>query len=68
LYTHLDTFYRAIRDFEVLVSSEDYARLMDFPYLESRELVDEFTLFVRSLDNKKINGECNLIPLFSANL
>ena len=44
------------------------ARLMDFPYLESCKLVDKFTHFFRSLDHKKINGRCNLIPLFFANL
>jgi hypothetical protein len=57
LYTHLDAFYRAIKDFEALVSGEDYARLMNFPYLESREQVDKFTLFVRGLNIKKISGK-----------
>jgi len=32
-------------------------RLMNFPYLESREQVDEFTLFVRGLNIKKISGK-----------
>jgi len=31
LYTHLDTFYRAIKDFEALVSGEDYAKTHEFP-------------------------------------
>ncbi|KIM88057.1 hypothetical protein PILCRDRAFT_62944, partial [Piloderma croceum F 1598] len=41
--------------FEALVSSEDYAKLMNFPYLESCKQVDEFTLFIRGLNIKKIS-------------
>jgi hypothetical protein len=64
LYTHLDAFYRAIKDFEALVSGEDDARLMNFPYLESRGQVDEFTLFVRDLNIKKISGKFIPSPFF----
>jgi hypothetical protein len=48
--------YRAVLGFEGFVGAEEYHRLLNFPFPESRERVDECTYFVRGLNIKKING------------
>ncbi|KAG6825944.1 hypothetical protein H0H92_001763 [Tricholoma furcatifolium] len=45
---------RAVLDFKSAVSTEDYQRLLNFPYLESEKDLDDFTLFVKNLKIKKI--------------
>ncbi|KAJ6623694.1 hypothetical protein B0H10DRAFT_1943767 [Mycena sp. CBHHK59/15] len=40
--------------FKSLVSEQDYKRLMDFIYIDSKEKLNEFSAFVRSLGVKKI--------------
>ncbi|KAJ6603588.1 hypothetical protein DFH09DRAFT_1354717 [Mycena vulgaris] len=44
----------AIHDFKAMVTPEQYARLMDFMYIDSKERLDEFSKFVKSLGVKKI--------------
>lgn len=46
----------AILDFKSLVSEQDYQRLMDFVYIDSKESLESFSQFVRSLGVKKIQG------------
>jgi hypothetical protein len=53
---------RAIHDFKAMVSPADYARLMDFMYIDSKEKLDEFSKFVKDLGVKKIQGE----PIYPA--
>lgn len=48
--------HSALLDFKSLVSAEDYQRLMDFVYIDSKESLDSFSNFVRSLKIKKIQG------------
>lgn len=52
--THL---FSAIRDFEGLVTPDEYARLRGLPYLRNQNEVDNFGEFVRSLNVKKITGK-----------
>jgi hypothetical protein len=40
-----------------MVSSGDFQRLIDFPYLKSSKELDEFTTFVTDLNIKKIQGK-----------
>ncbi|KAJ7731028.1 hypothetical protein B0H16DRAFT_1427586 [Mycena metata] len=50
---------RAVLDFKSLVSEDDYARLMDFVYLDSAEKLEEFSRFVQRLGVKKIQDWWN---------
>ncbi|KAJ6613945.1 hypothetical protein B0H10DRAFT_2046774 [Mycena sp. CBHHK59/15] len=43
-----------IHDFKSLVSDSNYARLLDFVYIDSKETLDAFSEFVRGLGVKKI--------------
>ncbi|KAJ7060131.1 hypothetical protein C8F01DRAFT_1144108 [Mycena amicta] len=45
---------RAVLDFKSLVTPQEYSRLMDFPYIDSAEKLEEFDAFVRQLKPKKI--------------
>ncbi|KAJ7698207.1 hypothetical protein B0H16DRAFT_1903439 [Mycena metata] len=45
---------RAVLDFRSLVSESEYQHLIDFPYIESEEDLNEFSEFVRGLGIKKI--------------
>ncbi|KAJ6596762.1 hypothetical protein B0H10DRAFT_1959922 [Mycena sp. CBHHK59/15] len=49
--THLK---RGPLEFKSLVSEQDYKRLLDFIYIDSKEKLDEFSAFVCSLGVKKI--------------
>ncbi|KAJ6550908.1 hypothetical protein B0H10DRAFT_2447027 [Mycena sp. CBHHK59/15] len=44
----------AIHDFKGIVTPAQYARLMDFMYINSKERLDEFSKFVQDLGIKKI--------------
>ncbi|KAG6886953.1 hypothetical protein C0992_001485 [Termitomyces sp. T32_za158] len=61
-YSKIDTkspeeFVHAVLDFRSMVAPQDYQRLINFPYLKSQEELDEFTLFVKNLKVKKIDGK-----------
>ena len=43
-------------DFKGLVSDADFQWLMDFPYIDSKEELELFTIFIRALGIKKIEG------------
>ncbi|KAJ7204582.1 hypothetical protein C8J57DRAFT_382857 [Mycena rebaudengoi] len=44
----------AIHDFKGMVTPADYARLMDFMYIDSKDKLEEFSKFVKDLGVKKI--------------
>lgn len=39
------------------ISSNDYERILDFPYMKSEDDLAEFTDFVMSLKVKKVEGK-----------
>ncbi|KAF8812196.1 hypothetical protein BYT27DRAFT_7221222 [Phlegmacium glaucopus] len=45
---------RAVLDFKGLVSAVNYQRIMDFPYIDSEEELESFTILVNALGIKKI--------------
>ncbi|KAJ7225152.1 hypothetical protein C8J57DRAFT_1590385, partial [Mycena rebaudengoi] len=47
----------AIHDFKGMVTPADYARLMDFMYIDSKDKLEEFSKFVKDLGVKKIQGQ-----------
>jgi len=49
-------FCRGIHDLKPYVIDDEYARLINFMYLETKEEVDEFAAWVKSLDNPKVQG------------
>ena len=56
LFTVADRFYRGIHDLKPYVIDDEYARLINFMYLETKEEVDKFAAWVKSLDNPKVQG------------
>ncbi|KAJ7495018.1 hypothetical protein FB451DRAFT_1019860 [Mycena latifolia] len=53
------THFRALRDFKGLVTPAQYERLMDVVYIDSKERLDAFSQFVKSLKVKKIQDWCD---------
>ena len=51
---------RGIHDLKSYVTDEEYDRLINFMYLETKEEVDKFSAWVRSLTNPKVQGLCHL--------
>lgn len=49
---------RGIHDLKSYVTDEEYDRLINFMYLETKEEVDKFSAWVRSLTNPKVQGTC----------
>jgi len=49
---------RGIHDLKSYVTDEEYERLINFMYLETREEIDEFSAWVKSLTNPKVQGSC----------
>ena len=56
-------------DFKGQVSDADFQRLMDFPYIDSKEELELFTIFIRALEIKKIKGIIQVAqpPIFQLN-
>jgi len=52
----LITFGRGVHDLKPYVTDDEYDRLINFMYLETKEDVDEFSAWVKSLDTPKIQG------------
>ncbi|KAJ6469411.1 hypothetical protein C8R45DRAFT_1167059, partial [Mycena sanguinolenta] len=50
-----DSLWRPVNDFRSLVTEEQFQRLMDFVYIDSKESLDEFSVFVYGLGIKKIS-------------
>ena len=50
---------RGIHDLKSYVADEEYERLINFMYLETKEEVNEFSAWVKSLTNPKVQGLCN---------
>lgn len=48
---------RAILDFQKLITHEEWLRLLEFPHLRSREELDEYVAWVRSLNQPPITRE-----------
>jgi hypothetical protein len=48
--------HRGIHDLKSYVTDEEYERLINFMYLETREEVDKFSEWVKSLTNPKVQG------------
>jgi hypothetical protein len=46
-----------VLDFKFLVTASDYRRILDFPYMKSHAELNDFTLFIKSLKIKKIQGK-----------
>ncbi|KAJ7742369.1 hypothetical protein DFH07DRAFT_1063777 [Mycena maculata] len=57
---------RAVLDFKGLISEDDYNRLLDFTSIDSEEKLEEFSQFVVSLGQKKIQGKYPIIFLHAA--
>lgn len=45
-----------VLDFKSLVTASEYRQILDFPYMKSQEELDDFTLFITSLEIKKVQG------------
>jgi hypothetical protein len=47
---------RGIHDLMPYVIDDEYDRLINFMYLETKEAVDEFSAWIKTLDNLKVQG------------
>ena len=47
---------RGIHDLKSYVTDKEYDRIINFMYLETKEEVDEFSAWVKSLTNPKVQG------------
>ncbi|KAJ7702166.1 hypothetical protein B0H16DRAFT_1832003 [Mycena metata] len=51
---YMTPFYRPVNDFKTLVSADDFSRLQNFVYIDSKESLRDFSAFVNALGVKKI--------------
>ncbi len=47
---------RGVHDLKPHVSEDEYERLINFMYLETKEAVNEFSEWVKGLNNPKVQG------------
>jgi hypothetical protein len=62
-FDELTNYLRSVHSLKHSVTNKQYERIINFPYLESREEVDKFSDWIKSLCIPKVQGKLSFFTV-----